>query len=157
MHTAYIGIGSNLGDRQKNCLEAVRLVGENSKVKVVAVSSWRETSPLAEIQNPRSKIPMYVNGAIKIETDLGPEELLVFLQEAEQKLGRIRTGRKWEARTMDLDILFYDDLLIDTPTLKMPHPELHKRMFVLEPLCDIEPEFVHPVLGMSIRQLKEKL
>ena len=190
MHTAYIGIGSNLGDRQKNCLEAARLVGENSKIRVMAVSKWRETPPLAEIPrlNPKSQfqipvpkpksqfqspnsssksqipvpnskvqIPMYINGAMKIETSFTPSELLGFLQGVEKRLGRARTGVKWEDRTIDLDILFYDDLLINTPTLKIPHPELHKRMFVLEPLCDIEPGLIHPLMGVSVEQLKEKL
>jgi len=162
MHIAYIGIGSNLGDREKNCREAVRLVGECKDVRILATSKWRQTLALRNqggLHYGRSSCRQnsYINGAIKIETVFSPRKLLIFLQGVEASLGRVRTGVKWEDRNIDLDILFYDDLVIDEPELKIPHPELHKRMFVLEPLCDIEPEFVHPVFNKNVEQLRSGL
>ncbi len=153
MHTAFIAIGSNLGERLKNCERAVERLAQDGVAENVIKSRWYETPPLAENPNSKFQIPKYINGVVKIETELKPMELLLSLQKIEASLGRVRTGKKWEPRTIDLDILFYDDLIIDEPDLKVPHPELHKRMFVLEPLCDIEPALEHPVFNKTIKEL----
>ncbi len=157
MSIAYIAIGSNLGDRLKNCETAVERLIQDGVTKKVIKSKWCETEALIPPSPPFSKggrggifNPPFINGVIKIETSLSPTDLLHLTQSIENKLGRVRTGKKWEPRTIDLDILFYDDLIVDEPDLKIPHPELHKRMFVLEPLCDIEPTLLHPVIKKTI-------
>jgi 2-amino-4-hydroxy-6-hydroxymethyldihydropteridine diphosphokinase len=152
MATVYIAIGSNLGDRRANCERAIESLLQDGVAKNVIISKWYETEALAEISNssPESRSPKYINGVVKIETGLAPRELMAELQKIEAALGRVRTGKKWEDRTIDLDILLYDDLIIDEPDLKIPHTELHKRMFVLEPLCDIEPALLHPIIGKTI-------
>lgn len=157
MSIAYIAIGSNLGDRRANCERAVELLVQDGVAENIIKSRWYKTEALPPPSPPFSKggqggifYPPFINGVIKIETELAPRELLAGLQRIEANLGRVRTGKKWESRTIDLDILFYNDLVIDTPELKIPHPELHKRMFVLKPLCDIEPTLLHPVFGKTI-------
>lgn len=137
MSTAYIGIGSNLGDRQRNVDAAVRLLSEETSVKVLAQSKWYNSPALT---HDGSQQPDYLNGVIKIETSLEPEQLLDACQSIEQQLGRPAKHGKWETRTIDLDILLYDDHVINTSRLTIPHPEIAKRGFVLEPLYDIAPE-----------------
>ncbi len=131
MSIVFIGIGSNLGNKRANCETAIELLQKNSHIKLIARSKWYETEALTKGD------PKFINGAIKLETSLSPVELLHELQKIETEIGRVRTRKKWEPRVIDLDILFYDDLVMNTPELKIPHPELHKRMFVLKPLCDI--------------------
>jgi len=99
--------------------------------------------------------PDYLNGVIGIQTGLEPLELLNVLQSIERKLGRPEDHGKWQPRTLDLDILLYDDVVMSTPRLVIPHPEMHKRMFVLRPLCDIAPTLKHPTLKISIEQCLE--
>ena len=151
-HTAFIGVGSNLGDRVANCEFAVTLLQQDGLTKLLIKSKWYETRALVRWCDS-TLVPDYINGVVRIETELSPYELLAALQKIENRLGRVRTGKKWEPRTADLDILFYDDMVIDTPALKIPHPELHKRMFVLRPLCDIAPTFAHPVLNETMQEL----
>ncbi len=162
-----IGIGSNLGDRLQNCEHVVEMLSQDGRVKNIIKSRWYETeaviapspqpSPTMGEGAKRRRTPFdsppFINGVFWIETSLSPTDLLRLTQSIETKLGRARTGKKWEPRTIDLDILFYDDLIIDMPDLKIPHPELHKRMFVLRPLCDIALTFVHPVFGKTIKEL----
>lgn len=153
MHIAFIGIGSNLGDRQKSCEEAIKLLAQDGVTKIVRKSRWYETKAVSGERLAVSKQPDFINGVVKTETSLLPIDLLRLTQSVEAKLGRVRTGKKWEPRTIDLDILFYDDLVLDMPELKIPHPELHKRMFVLEPMCEIAPDWKHPVINKTIREL----
>lgn len=137
MSTAFISLGSNLGDRDHNLSEAIRLLDVSENITVVAQS---RTINSAALTCDGSEQPDYLNGVIKVETTLEPEELLDVCQSIERQLGRPKDHGKWEARTIDLDILLYDDRSISTSRLTIPHPEIAKRGFVLEPLYDIAPE-----------------
>jgi 2-amino-4-hydroxy-6-hydroxymethyldihydropteridine diphosphokinase len=139
--TAFIGIGSNLGDREANLRKAVELLSEEDGIHVVAVSEIRETEPVGPVeQGP------FLNGAVRIDTDLGPRELLERLLAVEQRLGRVRRER-WGPRTIDLDLLLYGDAAVDEPSLTVPHPRLHERRFALEPLSDLAPSLEIPGKG----------
>lgn len=124
----YIGVGSNLGDRHKNIKEAIEKLQEVEDIKVKRVSSIYETEPVGGPRQPR-----YLNGVIEIETDMEPRQLLFAAQKIEKQLGRKRI-QKDGPRTIDLDILTYGDRKIDEPDLKIPHPRMHEREFVLKPL-----------------------
>ncbi len=142
MALAYVGLGANLGDREATLRRAVDLLGEVSGVEVVAVSSLRETDPVGLLEQPR-----FLNGAVAVETDLGPRELLDALLEIERRLGRVRDGRRYGPRRVDLDLLVYDDVVLDEPGLTVPHPRLHERRFALEPLAELEPGLDVPGRG----------
>jgi len=154
---AYIGIGANLGDRRANCKAAVRMLETSGLVRITACSGWYETEPLVPNGTDSTRVNKFINGAVKIETALGPKELLGLLKKIETSLGRDLSAQKWASRRIDLDILFYDDVVMSADELTIPHPELHKRLFVLEPLCDIAPAFIHPVIGKTVAVLKEEL
>lgn len=154
-HTVYIGIGSNLGNRLENCERSVRYIAKLPKTRVTAVSRWIINPALGPDKDRHQ--PDFVNGAVKIETDLKPDDLLAELQDIEATEGRLPNHDKWAARTIDLDILFYDDAVIRTTRLTIPHPEIHRRPFVLKPLCNIEPGFVHPVLKKSVSMLLQSV
>lgn len=139
--TAYVGIGSNLGDREGNLRRAVELLAAEDGIEVVSVSEIRETDPVGPVeQGP------FLNGAVRIETDLGPHELLARLLAVEQRLGRVRAER-WGPRTIDLDLLLYGNEVVDEPGLTVPHPRLHERRFALEPLADLAPGLEIPGKG----------
>jgi len=127
------------------------MIGTLPQTTVVAVSPFIETAPVGG--PPES--PDYLNAVAAIETELAPKELLEALLTVEHKLGRIRAER-WGPRTIDLDLLLYDEVVIDEPDLTIPHPRMHERRFVLEPLAAIAPDVVHPVLHTSIRELLAK-
>lgn len=145
--TAYIGIGSNLGDREGTLDGAVRMVGDLDGVEVVSRSSIIETAPVGVIEQPD-----FLNMVVEVETTLGARELLDRLLDIEQRFGRERRER-WGPRTLDLDLLFFEDMVINEPGLTVPHPEMPNRGFVLEPLAEIAPGFVHPVSHLSVSQL----
>ena len=153
-HIVYIGIGSNLGDRLTNCNKAIEFLNRNNNCQVSAVSPWYETQALTLDNEPQ---PPYLNGVAKIQTTLEPKYLWAILKGIEMKMGRPISYRKWSPRPMDLDILFYDDLIFSDSGIIIPHPELEKRMFVLKPLCDIEPQLIHPVKGKKICELYQEL
>jgi 2-amino-4-hydroxy-6-hydroxymethyldihydropteridine diphosphokinase len=139
--TAYVGIGSNLGDREGNLRRAVELLAAEDGIEVVSVSEIRETDPVGPVeQGP------FLNGAVRIDTDLGPHELLARLLAVEQRLGRVRAER-WGPRTIDLDLLLYGNEVVDEPGLTVPHPRLHERRFALEPLADLAPGLEIPGKG----------
>jgi 2-amino-4-hydroxy-6-hydroxymethyldihydropteridine diphosphokinase len=146
MSIVHIGIGSNLGNRQENCLEAIRRL-EHHGVSVLKRSSMIETEPWGKTDQPH-----FINLAIEAETDLSPEELLLLLKNIEKSMGREKTEH-WGPREIDLDMLFYDDRIIDSADLKIPHPHLHERDFVLKSLVEIAPEKGHPVLKKKISEL----
>jgi 2-amino-4-hydroxy-6-hydroxymethyldihydropteridine diphosphokinase len=139
---AYIGLGANLGEREEALRRAVELLDSERGVDVIAVSRFRETDPVGVVDQPR-----FVNGAVAVETTLGPGELLDALLRIEQTLGRVRDGTRWGPRTVDLDLLVFADEVVDLPGLRVPHPRLHERRFALEPLAELAPELVIPGRG----------
>jgi 2-amino-4-hydroxy-6-hydroxymethyldihydropteridine diphosphokinase len=145
---ALIGLGSNLGDRVSTLKGALAELNETPGVAVIKVSSLRETIPVG---GPEDQDP-FLNGAAVLETTLGPFELLRVLQDIESVHGRVRAVR-WGPRTLDLDLLLFDDRIIDTPELTVPHPRLSARRFVLEPLAEIAPAAVDPVTKRSVIEL----
>lgn len=152
---AYIGIGSNVGEKLENCNSALIKIAGLKETRIVAASDWYKNKAMT--LNPKEKQPDFINGVVKIETLLDPDTLLGNLKEVEKMLGRKPTEKKWLPRTIDLDILFFNDEIIDSDILKIPHPKLHKRSFVLRPLCDIEPKLIHPTLKITAEELLSKL
>jgi 2-amino-4-hydroxy-6-hydroxymethyldihydropteridine diphosphokinase len=130
---AYVGLGSNLGDRGRTLREAVDRLAATPGVEVVAVSSLRETDPVGPVTDQ----PRFLNGAVAVETSLGARALLDRLLAIEAELGRTREGPRGGPRTLDLDLLLYGDERLDEPGLEVPHPRLHERAFVLEPLAEL--------------------
>ena len=142
---AYIGLGSNLGDRRAMIAQALE------ELRPRRVSTIVETEPWGVVDQPR-----FLNAVAEIETDLGPAELLDRLLDVERGLGRVRK-EKWGARTIDLDLLLYDDRRVDSDALSVPHPHLHERKFVLEGLAELCPERQVPGLDLTVRELLEKM
>ncbi len=142
MHRAYIGIGSNMGERDVTIRDALELLAADPDIDVEAVSSIRETDPVGVVDQPR-----FLNAAIRLATELAPRHLLERLLAVEQQLGRVRTGERYGPRTIDLDLLLYGDEIDDGPGLRVPHPRLAERRFVLEPLAELDPGLVVPGLG----------
>jgi 2-amino-4-hydroxy-6-hydroxymethyldihydropteridine diphosphokinase len=139
---AFVGLGANLGDRERTIRRALELLAREPGVEVVAVSSLRETDPVGFVDQPR-----FLNGAAELRTELRPRELLDRLLAVERALGRTRGGPRFGPRTIDLDLLLYDDERIDRPGLEVPHPRLHERRFALEPLAELDPDLVVPGRG----------
>ncbi len=146
MATAFLGLGSNLGEKAENLRKAVGLLRREGIV-VRKQSSLYETEPWGDPNQP-----LFLNMAIEIETGLEPAALLGVLQRIEAEMGRERT-RRWGPRVIDLDILFYNHIILNENGLTIPHPLLHEREFVLKPLFEIAPDVVHPSLGTSVREL----
>jgi 2-amino-4-hydroxy-6-hydroxymethyldihydropteridine diphosphokinase len=139
---AYVGLGSNLGDRAATLSRAVELLGGEPGIEVVAVSSFRETDPVGYLDQPP-----FLNGAVAVETSLAPGAVLDALLEVERVLGRTRLGPRYGPRTVDLDLLLMDEIVVDGPGLTVPHPRLHERAFALEPLLELDPDLVVPGHG----------
>ena len=147
----YIGIGANLGDREKTLQEAVGILDAHPKIDVAAASSVYETAPVGVVDQPH-----FLNAVLQIRTRLSARKLLNCLLAVERQFGRVRQTR-WGPRTLDLDILLYGDAVIHQQGLQVPHPHLHERAFVLIPFCDLNPDLKHPVLGHSIQFLAGSL
>ena len=145
MSRVYFGVGSNVGDRLENIREAIRRL--SARMKILRESSVYETSPL-EITDQ----PDFLNAVLEAETDLSWAETLSVIKKIEADMGREKTIR-FGPRNIDIDILFYDDVVMDTPGLTIPHPRMHTRAFVLEPLSEIVPEYVHPLLKKTVAQI----
>ncbi|AVQ45013.1 2-amino-4-hydroxy-6-hydroxymethyldihydropteridine diphosphokinase [Clostridium botulinum] len=150
MHTAYIAFGSNIGDKKDYIKRALEKI-EEREIKIIKVSPIYETEPYGVLDQDS-----FLNGVVRIETNLTPEDLIEVLLDIEKQLDRVRE-RKWGPRTIDLDIIFYDDLIINKNNLIIPHKDMENREFVLKPLCDIDENFIHPVLKKSVRQLYDRL
>ncbi len=146
--TVYLSLGSNLGNRQENLDRALKLLSE--RMRMGKVSSIYDTEPIGPIDQPR-----FLNLAAEAFTNLKPEGLLMMVKGIEQKMGRY--SRSGEPRIIDIDIIFYGDQVIDTPELKIPHPEMSRRSFVLMPLTEIAPDFIHPVLKKSVKELNKAI
>ena len=142
MTRAYVGLGANLGDRERSLRAAVDTLAAEDGVDVVAVSTLRETDPVGVGEQPR-----FLNGVVALETTLSARELLDRLLAVEQRFGRVRVRGEHGPRTLDLDLLLYGDETIDEPGLTVPHPRLHERRFVLEPLAELVPGLVVPGHG----------
>ena len=151
MNKAYVGIGSNLGDKHQNCLRAIQMMREIPGCGLSAVSGWYLTQPAGVTGQE-----WYVNGAAALSTTGTAEELLDRVLSIEKFMGRVRS-RKWEPRVIDLDILLFGNEIIEAEDLKIPHPLMHLRRFVLVPLAEIAPDEVHPRLGLSILELLRSL
>ena len=151
MTRAYLGLGANLGDRQATMRAALDALAATPDVRVVAVSAFRETDPVGFVDQPR-----FLNAAAAVETELGARELLDELLRIERSLGRTREGPRFGPRTIDLDLLLFGDEVVDEPGLTVPHPRLHERAFVLDPLGELDPGLVVPGLG-PVETLRRKL
>jgi 2-amino-4-hydroxy-6-hydroxymethyldihydropteridine diphosphokinase len=139
---AYVGLGANLGDRERTLRAAADALAAEEGIEVVSISTLRETEPVGVGEQPR-----FLNGAAELETTLTARELLDRLLTVEQRFGRVRIPGEHGPRTLDLDLLLYGDEVIDEPGLTVPHPRLHERRFVLEPLAELSPGLVVPGRG----------
>jgi len=145
MARVYLGLGSNLGEREQNLATALARLQE--RLRLLTVSSLYETAPWGITEQPP-----FLNAAIAVETELSPAELLAFIKGVEREMGRQPSGR-WGPRLIDIDILLYGDLVLQTPDVVVPHPHLAERAFVLVPLAEIAPDVVHPVYQQTIQAL----
>ncbi|OHB67464.1 MAG: 2-amino-4-hydroxy-6-hydroxymethyldihydropteridine diphosphokinase, partial [Planctomycetes bacterium RBG_13_62_9] len=149
--TAYIGLGSNLGDRERTIRDALKLLSGNGSIEVTRVSDVQETAPLGQMDQPN-----YLNGVAEIRTKLRPQEVLERLKATETALGR-QPHAKWASRPIDLDLLLFGEQTISEHGLVVPHPDVHLRSFVLDGLCQLSPGLVHPVLKEPMSELSQRL
>ena len=148
---AFVGLGSNLGDREAQIRLALDALRHIPDTRVVRVSSIYDTEPVGEVHQPS-----FLNAVAQLDTQLSARQLLWNLQLIERRLGRVRAQR-WGPRTIDLDLLLFGDLVLDEPDLKIPHPELTRRAFVLVPLVELDPLLVHPESGETLLQILTRL
>jgi 2-amino-4-hydroxy-6-hydroxymethyldihydropteridine diphosphokinase len=148
----FISVGSNLGDKLDNCLKGIAALTESGKSVLLNTSRFYRTSPVEYADQD-----WFVNAAVKIKTMLDPLPLLDELIAIQRRMGRKTDAVRFGPRVLDLDILVYEDRVIQTPRLEVPHPRMHKRVFVLQPICDIDPTIIHPVRGKTIIDILEHL
>ena len=145
--TAYLGLGTNLGDRRANLRDALRLLASEAGLRLLRCSQVYETEPWGVTEQPR-----FLNCVAEVASTLEPEPLLARCKEVEERLGRV-PGTRWGPRLIDMDILLYGAQVVELPHLEIPHPRLHLRAFALVPLAELAPSAVHPVLGQNIGEL----
>jgi len=148
IHTAYIGVGSNIGDKLLNCKNGVMALAERQNTKIKKWSRFYQTEPV-DYKNQ----DWFINGVVKIETDIDAFQLIKELKSIEHAAGRMDNTVRFGPRILDMDILLFDDIVVNSCGLIIPHPRMHKRRFVLKPICDIDPSIVHPVLNQELRYL----
>ncbi len=151
MNAVFLGIGSNLNDPAVQCRRALEWLSRSPGVSIAHVSPWFLTEPLGECRQP-----WFLNGVIELQTRLEPLELLNLCRDLENRAGRLRTI-PWGPRTLDLDILLWSTRVMISSRLRIPHPRMHQRRFVLAPMCVIGPDVVHPLTGTTMQQLLEQL
>lgn len=151
-HTVFISIGSNLGDKLGNCRSAIEALSRLDGTDVLDRSPFYKTAPVDYLHQD-----WFVNAAVKLSTGLSALELLKRLQKIQRRAGRLGDPIRFGPRIIDLDIIFYDDAVIETKELVVPHPRMHKRAFVLRPICDIDAQLVHPVIHRRVQELLNEL
>ena len=151
-HAVFISVGSNLGDKLDNCLSGIAALTQSGESSLSGASRFFRTSPVDYADQD-----WFVNAAVKIRTTMAPLTLLDKLVAIQRQMGRKADSVRFGPRVLDLDVLLYDDWLIRTPRLTIPHPRMHKRAFVLQPMCDINPSIIHPVLGRTVADLLSHL
>jgi 2-amino-4-hydroxy-6-hydroxymethyldihydropteridine diphosphokinase len=151
-HTAYIAIGSNLGDRLANCRKGIQALDDHRRSWLQQCSRMYETEPVGYADQE-----WFINCVIEVRTILSPFALLDRTQTIQRSLGRVGDTIRFGPRILDLDILFYDNVILDSPPLIIPHPRMHERRFVLRPLCDLDASIVHPVLQQEVGYLLSQL
>ena len=151
MAIAYLGLGSNIGDREESLNNAIAELSEVPGIQVTKISSRYETKPYGNTNQPD-----FINMAVEVDTNLTPLDLLETVLGIEHELGRVRT-EIWGPRSIDIDVLLYEDLELKLTDLKVPHPEMHLRSFVIDPLYEIAPKREHPTFHMTVEKIKEQL
>jgi len=151
-HTAFVGVGSNLGQKQDNCIRGIAALTSVGHSRLLNRSRLYRTSPVDYLNQD-----WFVNCAVQIETCLDPFELLTVLQDIQKNAGRVQDIVRFGPRILDMDIIFFDAAVIEHPDLTLPHPRMHLRRFVLKPLCDMDPTLRHPILDQTVQQLLDNL
>lgn len=152
VHTVYISIGSNVGKSIENCRKAISVLEETRHIELKKTSKFYQTEPVDYTEQA-----WFINAVIMINTTLEPAQLFNQLKIIEKKAGRERDGIRFGPRVLDLDIIFFDNVVLESSDLAIPHPRMHNRRFVLRPLCDINPDLVHPILNKTMADLLEDL
>ncbi|OQY02409.1 MAG: 2-amino-4-hydroxy-6-hydroxymethyldihydropteridine diphosphokinase [Desulfobacteraceae bacterium 4572_130] len=150
--SAFISIGSNIGEKYQNCIKSMELLNGLNSTRIIDVSNFYRTKPVDYTDQD-----WFINAVLKIQTKLTSFELINELQKIEQSLGQFKKNIRFGPRIIDLDIIFFNQDIIKTKYLIIPHPRMHKRNFVLKPLCDIEANIVHPILGITIKKLLKNI
>ena len=151
-HIAYISVGSNIGNKLENCRKGVDVLISSGSAEILEQSPIYKTDPVDYANQD-----WFVNYAVKMQTHLDPFQLLNNLSAIQRQAGRKKDNIRFGPRVLDMDIIFFDDLVIHSKTLTIPHPRMHKRRFVLKPICDIDPDIIHPILKKSIQYLLDSL
>jgi 2-amino-4-hydroxy-6-hydroxymethyldihydropteridine diphosphokinase len=151
-YVAYVAVGSNLGNKLENCRRAIAELEAMAEIRITGRSRFYQTEPVDFTAQD-----WFVNAAVRLETVLSPLELLDRLQNIQRQAGRPLGGQRFGPRVLDLDLLMFDGWVLDDPRLTLPHPRMHQRRFVLQPICDIDPSLVHPILGKNVRKLLSEL